>query len=194
MADINMFKKLPYQVYLQGNKYKINVDFRHIIQIECKIKDRSVNNTEKICWCLEHFYPLFYNKSRYILYTNPKLFKEAFEKFKWFYKCGRKEYHKTSGKGQKNNSRDLLSYEYDDEYIYGAFYEKYKIDLTKDKLHWWKFRALLKSLYKTRINEIQSYRSYSGDDKDMKELKKFWELPLDKEEQERLDKLYDMLK
>ena len=53
---------------------------------------------------------------------------------------------------------------------------------------------MLKSLYKTRINEIQSYRSYTGDDKEMKELKSFWELPLDKEEQERLDKLYDMLK
>ena len=61
-------------------------------------------------------------------------------------------------------------------------------------MHWWKFKSLLKSLYKTRFNEIQSYRSYSGDDKDMKELKKFWELPLDKEEQERLKKLYDMLK
>ena len=194
MADINMFQKLPYYVYLQGRKYKINVDFRHIIQIENKIKDRSADNTEKICWCLEHFYPYFYNKSKLILYTNPRLFKEAFETFKWFYKCGREDYHKQSSGGHKNSSRDLLSYEYDDEYIYGAFYEKYKIDLTIDKVHWWKFKALLKSLYKTRVNEIQSYRSYSGDDKDMKELKKYWELPLDKEEQERLDKLYDMLK
>lgn len=194
MADINMFQKLPYYVYLQGKKYKINVDFRHIIQIENKIKDRSADNTEKICWCLEHFYPYFYNNSAFILYTNPNLFKEAFEKFKWFYKCGREDYHKQSSGEHKNSSRDLLSYEYDDEYIYGAFYEKYKIDLTIDKIHWWKFKALLKSLYKTRVNEIQSYRSYSGDDKDMKELKKYWELPLDKEEQERLDKLYDMLK
>ena len=194
MADINMFNKLPNYVYLQGRKYKINVDFRHIIQIENKIKDRSADNTEKICWCLEHFYPSFYNKSAFILYTNPMLFKEAFEQFKWFYKCGREEYHKSSSKGHKNNSRDLLSYEYDDEYIAGAFWEKYRIDLTTDKVHWWKFKAYLKSLYKVRINEIQSYRSYSGDDKDMKELKKYWELPLDKEEQERLDKLYDMLK
>ena len=194
MADINMFKKLPYYVYLQGKKYKINVDFRHIIQIENKIKDRSEDNTEKICWCLEHFYPYFYNKSAFIFYTNPKLFREAFDKFKWFYKCGREEYHKQGSGGHKNSSRDLLSYEYDDEYIAGAFWEKYRIDLTTDKVHWWKFRAYLKSLYKARINEIQSYRSYSGDDKDMKELRSFWELPLDKEEQERLDKLYDMLK
>ena len=194
MADINMFQKLPCYVYLQNKKYKINVDFRHIIQIENKIKGRSEENTEKICWCLEHFYPFFYNKSKYILITNPELFKEAFQKFIWFYKCGRDDYHKSSSNGGKNSSRDSLNYEYDDEYIAGAFWEKYRIDTTTDKVHWWKFKALLKSLYKTRINEIQSYRNYSGDDKDMKELKRFWELPLDKEEQERLDKLYDMLK
>lgn len=194
MANINMFRKLPYYVYLQNRKYKINVDFRHIIQIENKIKDRSVENTEKICWCLEHFYPSFYNKSKIIAFTNPELFKEAYERLKWFYQCGRQEYHKQGSQGHKNTNIDLLSYEYDDEYIFGAFYEKYHIDLTKDKVHWWKFKALLKSLYKTRINEIQSYRSYSGDDKEMKELRNFWELPLDKEEQERLDKLYDMLK
>ena len=194
MADINMFQKLPYYVYLQEKKYKINVDFRHIIQIENKIKDRSTDNTKKICWCLEHFYPFFYNKSELILYSNPMLFKEAFDKFKWFYKCGREDYHRQGSEGHKNSSKDLLSYEYDDEYIYGAFWEKYRIDLSKDKVHWWKFKALLKSLYKTRINEIQTYRSYNGNDKDMKEIKTFWELPLDKEEQERLDKLYDMLK
>ena len=194
MANINMFQRLPYYIYLQGKKYKINVDFRHIIQIENKIKDRSADNTEKVCWCLEHFYPFFYNKSKIIFYTNQKLFKEAYEKFLWFYKCGREDYHKQGSNSAKNGSRELLSYEFDDEYIYGAFYERYRIDLSKEKVHWWKFKALLKSLYKTRINEIQSYRSYSGDDKEMKELKKFWELPLDKDEQERLDKLYDMLK
>lgn len=194
MSDINMFQRLPYYVYLQGKKYKINVDFRHIIQIENKIKDRSADNTEKICWCLEHFYPFFYKKSMYIFCTNRELFYEAFDKLKWFYKCGREDYHKGGSKGHKNSSRDTLCYEYDDEYIFGAFWEKYRVDLTKDKVHWWKFMAFLKSLYKTRVNEIQSYRSYSGDDKDMKELRSYWELPLDKEEQERLDRLYDMLK
>lgn len=194
MGNINMFRKLPNYVYLQNYKYKINVDFRHIIQIEEIIKDRSEDNTTKICRCLENFYPFFYNKSAIILYTNPELFKEAFNKLIWFYECGRKDYHKQGSGGHKNSSSDLLSYEYDDEYIYGAFLEKYHIDLTTDMVHWWKFKALLKSLYKTRINEIQSYRSYTGDDKDMKELKNYWELPISKEEQERLDKLYDMLK
>ena len=194
MADINMFQKLPYYVKIQNKKYKINVDFRHIIQIENIVKDKSEDNTKKICRCLEYFYPFFYKRSLMIFFNNPKLFKEAYEKLIWFYKCGREEYHKQGSGGHKNANADLLSYEYDDEYIFGAFYEKYHIDLTKDKVHWWKFKALLKSLYKTRINEIQSYRSYTGDDKDMKDLRNFWELPISKEEQERLDKLYDMLK
>lgn len=193
MIDINMFKKLPYYVVLQKRKYKINTDFRHIIQIEQKILDRGANNTEKICWCLEHFYPFFYKRSLAILYTNPDLFKEAFEKLKWFYKCGREDYHKKrSSKG--SNERDLFSYEYDDEYIWGALKEKYNVDLTTDKIHWWKFKAMLKSLHKTKFNEIQNYRSYKGDDKDMKELKKYWELPLNKQDEEEMQKLYDMLK
>ena len=62
------------------------------------------------------------------------------------YKCGREDYHKNNGSGGKGNKEQIYSYEYDDEYIYGAFYEQYKIDLEYDKVHWWKFKALLKSL------------------------------------------------
>ena len=193
MIDINMFKKLPYFVEINGKKYKINTDFRHIIQIENKILDRGANNTEKICWCLEHFYPFFYNRSIEIMIYNPKFFKEAFEKMKWFYKCGRDDYHKSSG-GKGTQQKDLFRYEYDDEYIWGALKEKFDVDLTKDKIHWWKFKAMLKCLHKTKFNEIQNYRSYKGDDKDMKALKKYWELPISKEDKEEMEKLYNMLK
>lgn len=186
-----MFNELPYFIKLKGKKYKINVDFRHIIQIENKIMGRSANKLETICWCLEHFYPFFYGKSRFLI-MDKDLFEEAWKGFIWFYKCGREDYHKGRGGGTTQNR--LFSYEYDDEYIYSAFYEKYNIDLTKEKIHWWKFKALLKSLHKTKFNEIQSYRSYNGTDKDMKDLRKYWELPLSEEEQKRLDELYEILK
>ena len=195
MADINMFQKLPCYVYLQNKKYKINVDFRHIIQIENKIKGRSEENTEKICWCLEHFYPFFYNKSKYILITNPELFKEAFQKFIWFYKCGRDDYHKSSSNGGKNSSRDSLNYEYDDEYIAGAFWEKYRIDTTTDKVHWWKFKAMFKALKEdNKIVEIMGYRAIDltkikdkSEREKYRKLKKLYALPdmCSEEEKER---------
>lgn len=190
-----MFNKLPYFVILQGKKYKINVDVRNMISFENKVQDKSVDKSEKIKYVLRHFYPAFFYEENYnkLLYK-PQLYKEACDKLIWFYKCGREDYHKSNGNGKVNN-KQIYSYEYDDEYIYGAFYEQYRIDLAYDKVHWWKFKALLKSLKDdTEFVKIKGYRAYTGDDKNMIELRKYWELPLSLEEQERLNKLYDILK
>lgn len=191
---MTMFRKLPYFVILQEKKYRINVDFRNMISFEKILQDKSVSKTEKIEYVLRHFYPAFFSLENYqkLLY-NPQLYKEACDKLIWFYKCGRDDYHRM-GNG-KGSNKQIYSYNYDDEYIYGAFYEQYGIDLSYDIVHWWKFKALLKSLKDdTEFVKIKGYRAYTGEDKNMLELKKYWELPLPVEEQERLDKLYETLK
>ena len=195
IGDINMimFNKLPYFVILQGKKYKINVDYRNMISFENKLQDKSANNSEKIEYGLRHFYPAFFYAENYRkLLQDPKLYKEACEKLIWFYKCGRENYHKKgTGKGVSNQ---IYSYDYDDEYIYSAFLDK-GIDLAYDKVHWWKFRAIFKSLSsECEFSKIMQYRAYTGDDENMLELKSYWELPVSVEEQERLDKLYETLK
>lgn len=189
-----MFNKLPYFVILQGKKYKINVDFRNMISFENKVQDKSVSNSEKIKYGLRHFYPVFFYAENYNkLIYNPQLYKEACDKLIWFYKCGRDDYHKVSGSGKIN--KQIYSYDYDDEYIYGAFYDQYGIDLSYDKVHWWKFKALLKSLKDDEeFVKIKGYRAYSGKDKNMLELKDYWELPKPVEEQERLNRIYEALK
>ena len=118
-----MFNKLPYFVILQGKKYRINVDFRNMISFENKVQDKRVSNSEKIKYGLRHFYPAFFYVKNYnkLLY-NPQLYKEACDKLIWFYKCGREDYHKSNENG-KGSNKQIYSYEYDDEYIYGAFYE-----------------------------------------------------------------------
>lgn len=89
----------------------------------------------------------------------------------------------------------IYSYEYDDEYIFSAFWQEYRIDLTRDRVHWWKFKALLKSLKDdVQFEKIKSYRAYKGEDKNLKELREYYKLPLPKSEQDRLDALYDTLK
>lgn len=189
-----MFNKLPYFVILQEKEYKINVDFRNMISFENIVQDKSLDKSKKIEYGLRHFYPAFFYAQNYKeLLKYPMLYKEACNKLVWFYKCGREDYHKiSSGKG---SNREIYSYEFDDEYIYGAFLEQYGIDLSKQIVHWWKFRALLKSLKEdTEFVKIKSYRAYTGDDKNMLELRNYWELPLPIEEQERLDKLYETLK
>ncbi len=188
-----MFNRLPYFVFLQGRKYKINVDYRNMISFEKKILNKKIANEEKIEYGLKNFYPYFKHHYNELL-QNPYLYKQACQKLIWFYTCGRDNYHKTKGRG-KNGNKQIYSYEFDDEYIYGAFYDQYGIDLAYDKVHWWKFRALLKSLRDdAQFEKIKTYRAYNGDDKNMLELKKYWELPLPIEEQERLNKLYETLK
>jgi len=190
-----MFNRLPYFVRLQGIKYIINVDFRDMISFENKLQDRSVDNSKKIEYGLRHFYPAFFYEENYLkLLQQPKLYKEACEKLIWFYKCGREDYHKTS-RSSKGNNKQIYSYEHDDEYIYGAFYEQYGIDLAYESVHWWKFKALLKSLKEdSEFVKIQGYRAYEGKDENMKNLRDYWELPKSVTEQERLDKIYDLLK
>ena len=94
-----------------------------MISFENKLQDKSVSNSKKIEYGLRHFYPAFFYAENYNkLLHNPQLYKEACEKLIWFYKCGREDYHKSSG-GGKSTNKQIYSYEYDDEYIYGAFYE-----------------------------------------------------------------------
>lgn len=190
-----MFNKLPYFVILQGKKYKINVDFRNMISFENKVQDKSVDNSKKIEYGLRHFYPAFFCIENYKkLLSNKNLYQQACEKLIWFYKCGRDDYHKTSRAGNKSN-RQIYSYKYDDEYIFGAFYEQYRIDLTFDRVHWWKFKSLLKSLKDdTEFVKIKGYRAYTGNDKNMLELKKYWELPKSADEEERKNRLFEALK
>ena len=190
-----MFNRLPYFVILQGKKYKINVDFRNMISFENKLQDKSISNSEKIEYGLRHFYPaFFYEENYYKLLQQPQLYEEACEKLIWFYRCGREDYHKTIIKN-KGINRQIYSYEFDDEYIWSAFHEVHKIDLTRDRLHWWKFKTILKSLPETtEFIKIQGYRAYDGKDENMKALKDYWELPKPATEQERLDKLYELLK
>lgn len=194
IKDIRMFNKLPYNVNLQGKNYKINADYRVMISFENVLRDKTLTKSQKIERGLRMFYPLFFYPDEWEkVISNPSLYKEACEKLLWFYKCGdREDYHKTSGEG-KGSSEKILDFKYDDEYVFSAFYFK-GIDLTTDYLHWWKFKAIFKSLHDETINRIMEYRSYSGKDEDMKKKKEYWKLPEDESEKERLEALYEALK
>lgn len=190
-----MFKRLPYFVFLNNRKYKINVDFRNMISFEQIVQDKTKSKAEKIKKGIQLFYPAFYKDiDFYYLQRNPKLYQEACDKLVWFYKCGREDYLAKKSTSKSIPINKIFSYEYDDEYIYSAFYQEYGIDLSYDKVHWWKFKALLKGLKEDVVFEkIIGYRAYTGDDNNMKELKKYYELPLPESEQKRLDAIYESL-
>ena len=46
--------KLPYYVYINNEKYKVNVDFRIMLKFEKVIQDRKLEDNEKIFHCLKN--------------------------------------------------------------------------------------------------------------------------------------------
>lgn len=181
---------LPENVEIDGEEYKINTDFRISILFEMLIQDDSISDEEKGKNALSLYYP--------VIPINTTV---AIDKIIWFYSCGKKENDINdscqSGAGDSSKGQ-IYSYDHDDEYIYSAFLGQYGIDLQDiEKLHWWKFKALFKSLKEdTEIVKIMGYRAMdiSGDmpkaQKDFyRKMKKIHAIPLPKNEVEKINEI-----
>lgn len=108
--------------------------------------------------------------------------------------------------GSEEGGEKILDYELDADYIYAAFLEQYGIDLLQTdrnghviEFHWHKFLALLSGLHNTKLNEIMSWRGWTGDTKteygkQMQKLRNAWELPEKTNEnvQKDLDKFNEL--
>lgn len=60
-----------------------------------------------------------------------------------FYAGGTPSGTSSAGADSDSSSELALDYQCDAPYIVAAFQKAYGIDLTKEKVHWWRFRALL---------------------------------------------------
>jgi hypothetical protein len=139
---------LPKKVEIKSIEYEINSDFRTSMLFEMLMQDIELTEEEKIINALKLYYPII-----------PNDIDIAVEKILWFYRCGKdiKE-SKEVGKGK---SVQIYDYNFDDEYIYSAFLDQYNVDLQDiEYLHWWKFKAMFKSLKEdNEIVKIMGYRS-----------------------------------
>ena len=184
-----MYNKLPRSVYLKNEKFIINTDYRIFIEFEERMQEQG--DKEVIVDTLKSFYPAFFR----IISKN--LLFEAVKKFLWFYNCGKEEKELPQNSSNKGVSR-AFSYKYDDLYIWGEFRRLYGVDLTKDYIHWWKFKAMWLCMpSECEFNKIKGYRTYKGKDKDILELKQYYKLPLSGQEladKIRRDKIYEALK
>lgn len=62
--------------------------------------------------------------------------------------------------GEGKAGKRVLSYEQDADMIFAGFWQAYGIDLFRDRLHWWAFRALLANLPEnTRMAEVIAIRT-----------------------------------
>ena len=168
------------------NGLKIRTDFRESIKFELLMQNSNIEEKDKVTIALNLY---FYD----INIKNEEELKKSVNDILWFYRCGKEETTSQGKETKKETSKRIYSYEFDAEYIYSAFMEQYKIDLNKEHLHWWKFKALFNSLNEEVLfSKIMSYRAIDLSkikDKDMKKyykkLKKIYALPDLRSEEEK---------
>ena len=178
-----LLDRLP-QFTKQG--LKIRTDFRESIKFELLMQDSKITEKEKIMLALKLYYCDI---------SKIKDIKLAINEILWFYRCGKEiQQQKENKKDEAKAAKQIYSYEFDDEYIYSAFMEQYKIDLNSIKyLHWWKFKALFNSLNEsTQFVKIMGYRAMNISkikDKEMKlhykKMQKIYALPDMRSEEEK---------
>ena len=166
---------LPTTVEVDGVEYDISSNFRDSILFEILMQDNNISERDKLVLGLQYYYRD----------NIPENIKEAVEKMLWFYRCGKEEVE-AKGVGSEEDVSQVYSYEHDDDYIYAAFLDQYGIDLQDvEDLHWWKFKAMFKSLKEdNKISKIMGYRAMKIDNdmsdsekKFYREMKQIYSLP-----------------
>lgn len=183
---------VPTTVNIDHKQYEINSDFRNAILFELLMQEDEIAELDKTMQALELFYPVC-----------PKNINEAVEKMLWFYTGGKDDKNSTSKKsGSVNNINRIYSFDFDDDYIYSAFLDQYGIDLQDiEYLHWWKFKAMFKSLKEdNEIVKIMGYRATDLSkikDKEQREfykkMKQVYELPKSRNEVEKISDIEEAL-
>lgn len=177
---------VPTTVNIGSEEYEINSDFRTSILFELMMQDNELNDKEKIIQALNLYYPLI-----------PEDVNKAVDMLLWFYRGGKDISSNGKGAG-KGKIGQIYSFDYDDDYIYSAFLSDYNIDLQDiDYLHWWKFKAMFKSLKEdNEIVKIMGYRAMDLSkvrDKEQrayyKKMKDLYKIPakINKNEQEKIN-------
>lgn len=129
---------LPEAITIDDVEYPISSDFRTFMLLELLLRDKSLSDERK----LEEMVYLIFGEDY------PRITEDVIDKIIDFYRCGKKETNKQKAvKRTVKNKKRVYDFEWDDAYIYSAFYSTYRIDLNEiDYLHWWKFKALFDSL------------------------------------------------
>lgn len=163
---------LPCTVIVANTRIPIDADYRTGILFEQTLRDPAMPDNEKLNTVLK----LYYGDAVFTLLDDMDTVQEALNGIMWFYRCGADETAGSETEGGASGKDPPFSYEHDAGYIYAAFIEAYGIDLTKNRLHWWQFRALFLGLPETVLFcKIMAYRTMEIPAKMPKEKKKFYQ-------------------
>lgn len=143
---MTLYDTLPDCLPVDGISYPIDTDFRPWARLWCTISGTS--DKQKKADALADF----------IESAGLPLSWESVEAVLSFFVCG--EDHVPGGEQKAGASAHVFDFQQDSSYIYAAFLDAYGIDLSRDKLHWYSFIALFKSLPESaQICKIMHYRA-----------------------------------
>lgn len=163
---------LPDTVMVAGKEVPIDTDYRTGILFEQTLADSYMPDEEKLHTVLK----LYYGDAVFPILSDMNTVQEALNGIMWFYRCGADKTVSSDTEGGTSEKNPPFSYEHDAGYIYAAFLETYNIDLTKNRLHWWQFRALFLGLPETVLFcKIMGYRTMEIPAKMPKAQKRFYQ-------------------
>lgn len=140
---MSLYTTPPDTITVDGVEYPVNTDFREWVRFQGILLADGTNEA-KAGKVLELMADM-----------NLPQTKEALDSMLQFYTGASTENQTGSG-----GNVQAYDFEKDSEYIFSAFLDSYGIDLTTERLHWWRFKALFKSLPEDcQMCKIMMYRT-----------------------------------
>lgn len=143
----------PTYVIVNNHRYDINTDFRVALKCNEIATDETIGNYER---ALAVLYTLFGEEA--LKNTNDQ--EKLLELSKKYLSCNKEE--------EVIDTRETPDMDFieDYDYIEASFMSDYHIDLSKEKMHWWKFYKLINGLSNSEtgncciLNRIRNIRNY----------------------------------
>ena len=169
--------KLPESVDLFGSPVPVRADHRSCIRaIVALLDDDTLDNDEAVCVAFRAFYV---RDEFWMRFPEEALAAET-----EFLRGAPVPALPGQKAGRGITSERAYSFLYDQAAMYAAFWQQYRIDLTRDTLHWWQFKALLDHLHGNHMAEIMCKRTAqeesgmtSDQKKQLRKEKTLWKLP-----------------
>jgi len=168
-----MFNPLLDDMPLDFEGLKLKTDFRQVLKFFRLQDDTELEQKEK------------YELTAMCFFDTPYLTQKMVDFIGYYIRGGEEP-------SKEDNGEAVFDWNIDSYLIYSAFQQVYKIDLTTEHMHWWKFLALYKGLpaitkladvIKTRAMPVPPADKYNRDYvRNLTELKRYYALKQNKKE------------
>lgn len=142
--------------------YLLRTDYRIGIQLIAILEDSELEDEDKLLDALVLLYGC----------GIPDDIQLALNGLKWFLSCGRvcspeaqssfldyEDINEELDETVSSNGRVAFDFAVDAMYIEGAFRERYGVELSSVRMHWFEFMSLFRCLKDTQLNDLMYYRT-----------------------------------